>query len=833
MPGRGRVWLRSPLTFCLLSVTASVFAGWWRMAGWTTRGLSAGVSTVLAFLAGALTNVFTQGWSWSVGVGLGVLLVGWVGWEMRQAARFAPRQPVDGSDRDAADEHAVPGRSGSRGPVVQHQLPAAVRYFAGREAELAALSELLDQSRAGAGGTVVISAIGGAAGVGKTALAIYWAHRVADRFPDGQLYVNLRGFDPTGSVVAPAEAVRRFLDALGVAAERIPADLDALAALYRSELVGRRMLIVLDNARDTTQVRPLLPGAATCLVVVTSRNQLSGLVAGQDAYPINLDLLTVAEARELLARRVGTNRVSAEPDAVEEIITRCARLPLALAVVAARVAARPQLPMAALVGELRDARDRLDVLVGDDPYTDVRAVLSWSYRALTPDAARLFRLLGLHPGPDLSMPAAASLAALPQPRVRALLFELTRANLLVEHVAQRYVFHDLLRAYATDLTHTVDSDDQRRAATLRTLDHYLHTAHAAAWLLFPYRDPITPAAAEPGVTPEQLTDERQARAWFTAEQAVLIAAVDHAAGNGFDVHTWQLACAHGDFLDRRGHWNDHAATGRAAVSAADRLADPTAQGRAHLYLAIPYIWLGRHDDADIHLHRALDLAVQADDPVGQGRIHAALSLVRERQGRYTDAFEHSEQALALSRSHGHRHGQAMDLNNFGWDHALLGDHELALTYCQQALTQLQALGNRYGEAAAWDSLGYAHHHLGHHAEAITCYQRAIDLARDLGDPYNVAGTLVHLGDTHNAAGDPHAARDIWQQAVSILDDLDHPDADEVRTKLATLDTPTDRSRPRPTEQPHQKQTNTPDRRRGLSSDVTTKKGQQSPDDPGD
>ena len=762
------------------------------MTGWTRHGVPAGVSTVLAFLAGALTNVFTQGWNWPVGVGLGVLLTGWVGWEMRQAAQAATRQPVDGPAFDATDEFCVHSRSGKREPVVPHQLPAAVRYFAGREAELTVLSGLLEESRAGAGHPVVISAIGGAAGVGKTALAVYWAHRVADRFPDGQLYVNLRGFDPTGSVMAPAEAVRRFLDALGVPAERIPADPDAQAALYRSELVGRRILIVLDNARDTTQVRPLLPGAPTCLVVVTSRNELSGLVAAHGAHPINVDLLSVAEARELLARRVGGNRVAAEPNAVEETITRCARLPLALAVVAARVATHPHLPLAALVGELRDARDRLDVLVGDDPYTDVRAVFSWSYRALTRDAARLFRLLGLHPGPDLSLPAAASLAALAQPRARVLLAELTRANLLVEHIPDRYVFHDLLRTYATDLTHTVDSDDQRRAATLRILDHYLHTAHTAhtaAWLLFPYRDPVIPPPAGPGVTPEHLTDDQQATAWFAAETPVLLAAIDHAASTGFYAHTWQLAVAHGDFLDLRGQWHDHVATGRVAVSAAQRLADPTAQGHAHLSLANPYIWLGHYDDADTHLRRALDLYVQTGDQGGQGRTHSALGQLRERQGRYTDALDHSEQSLALSRATGHRHGQAMALNRVGWGHALLGDFEQALTYCQQALTQLQALGSYYGEGAAWDSLGYAHHHLGHHTQAITCYRHAIDLVRDLGDPYHVAVVLVHLGDTHHVAGNPHTARDIWQQAVSILNDLNHPDAQEVQTKLDTLDSP--------------------------------------------
>jgi tetratricopeptide (TPR) repeat protein len=316
-------------------------------------------------------------------------------------------------------------------------------------------------------------------------------------------------------------------------------------------------------------------------------------------------------------------------------------------------------------------------------------------------------------------------------------------------------------------------DEQRRAATLRILDHYLHTAHTAAWLLFPYRDPITPPPAGPGVTPEHPTDDQQATAWFTAETPVLLAAVDHAASTGFDAHTWQLAVAHGDFLDRRGQWHDHAATGRAAVSAAHRLADPTAQGHAHLSLANPYIWLGHYDDADTHLRRALDLYVQTSERDGQNRTHAAFGLLRERQGRYTDALDHSEQALALSRTTGHRHGQAIALNHVGWHHALLGDFEQALTYCQLALTQLQALGNQRDEGATWDSLGYAHHHLGHHIQAITCYRHAIDLVRDLGDPYG--STAFPACAARALAVRPADLRSGWR---AVDDRYDRSDRDE-------------------------------------------------------
>jgi DNA-binding SARP family transcriptional activator/tetratricopeptide (TPR) repeat protein len=667
------------------------------------------------------------------------------------------------------------------------QLPPDTSGFTGRSHHLRHLDGLL-RSAGDHSTAVVISAVSGTAGVGKTALAVRWAHRVRDEFSDGQLYVNLRGFDPTGSPVTPAEAVRGFLDAFEVPAERIPAGVDAQVGLYRSLLAGRRVLVMLDNARDAEQVRPLLPGAAGCVVVVTSRNQLTGLVT-EGAHPLSLDLLSAAEARALLVSRLGAHRVAAEPDAVDEIITLCARLPLALAIVAARAATHTGFRLAMLACELRQTRGGLDEFTGTDPATDARAVFSWSYQQLRPAAARLFRLLGPHPGPDLSRPAAASLVGLPPPQTRPLLAELAQAHLIVEHAPGRYTFHDLLRAYATEQAHLVDTDDQRRAAIHRTLDHYLHTAHTAARLLGPDRDPIPapPLPPHPGVLPESLADHVQALSWFTTEHTVLLAALDHAARTGWDTHTWQLAWTMADFLDLQGHWHDYAATQHAALAAAQRLADPSLQACAHRILGRAYTQLSRFDDAHDHLRNALDLHQQCGDQAQQAQTHHNLTLTFERQGRHSEALGHARRAFDLFRSIGNRRGQAETLATVGWCHALLGDHHQAISTCRQALALLQELGNRRVRALTWDSLGYAHHHLGRHTEAITCYQHAIDLYRDLGEHREEAITLTHLGDTHHAADRPCHARDAWQTALTILDELDHPDAEQTRTRLRRLD----------------------------------------------
>ena len=674
--------------------------------------------------------------------------------------------------------------------TVPAQLPPSISAFTGRRRELNQLDGLLAGAVADADGTgrpvsVVISAISGTAGIGKTTLAVHWAHRVAGHFPDGQLYVNLRGFDPSGSILDPAEAVRGFLDALGVPVERIPAGLDAQTGLYRSLLASKRVLVVLDNARDVEQVRPLLPGAPGCLVVVTSRNQLTPLVATEGAQPLTMRLPSAVEARDLVARRLGAGRAAAEPDAVGEIIARCARLPLALAIACARASSHPDFPLATVASELRDSMRGLDTLHGGDPGSDVRAVFSWSYRTLSADAARLFRLLGLHPGPDLTAAAAASLAGIPPRRTRTLLAELTGAHLLTEHTPDRYAFHDLLRAYATEQAHTYDSAEVRRAAVHRTLDHYLHTSHSAAMLLRPELGPTALMASQSGVIPEDLGSHDDAVAWFTAEHPVLLAAIDRAATAGFETHTWQLAWVFHTFLLRRGYWSEQAAVQRVALEAARRTGDRLGQAHAMQGLGLGYARSGRLDDAENHFRQALDLFGDAGDPTGQAHASSGLAFVAEKQGRPSDVLKHAEHGLDLYRIAGNRFWQANSLNALGWSHAHLGDFQQALDYCSEALPLLQDLGDRDGEAATWDSLGYAHRGLADYARSATCYQRAIDLYRVLGDRYYEADTLINLGDTHDAAGDPNDARAAWRQALGILDELNHPDAEHLRARLRT------------------------------------------------
>jgi DNA-binding SARP family transcriptional activator len=664
--------------------------------------------------------------------------------------------------------HAAPG-------PVPRQLPAPTPYFVGREDKLAQLGKMVDTHD-----TVVISAINGTAGVGKTALAIHWAHDVADRFPDGQLYVNLRGFHTASTPMAPAEALRGFFDAFGVPPERIPDTLDAQSALYRSLLARRRVLVVLDNARDPDQVRPLLPGSPGCVAVVTSRSRLTSLVAQEGAHPVTLDALGHDESVALLTRRLGYERVAAAPDAVAELADHCARLPLALAIVAARAAVDDQLPLRALAAELRDSRGRLDALDAGDPRTDVRTVFSWSCQHLSAPAVRLFRLLGVHPGPDIALAAAESLTG--EPGARPLARELTRAHLLTEHRPGRFGFHDLLRAYAAG---QVD-DAERKAALHRVLDHYLHTAYAAARLLDPARDVITPAPPRPGVRPQRLDDYSQAWEWYAAEHQVLLAVIAEAARTGFDIHAWQISWTLSTFLQRGGHWHDWAATQQTGLAAAERLGDRDAQARAHRGLGYAHILLGRNEDARTHLRRSDELYAETGNPAGQAHGCLTLAWVFEKESNYHEALAQAQRALTLYRTAGHRIGEANATAVVGWYHAQLGDHGEALGWCEHALRLHRELGDRDGQANTLYNLGYAHHHLGHHSEAIAYYQQAIDLRRELADRYYEADVLANLGDTHHAAGDLQSARQAWQRSLAILTDLDHPDAESLRNRLDTI-----------------------------------------------
>jgi DNA-binding SARP family transcriptional activator/tetratricopeptide (TPR) repeat protein len=669
---------------------------------------------------------------------------------------------------------------------VPAQLPFEAPGFSGRHDELGRLRALLPVRSAGSDAPVPVIVISGTAGIGKTALAVRFGRQVAKRFPDGQLYAHLRGLGPATPPVEPGEVLRFFLDALGVAPHRIPADTEGRAALYRSLLDGKRMLIVLDNARNAPQVRPLLPGSPGCLVMVTSRNEMTGLVAAEGAVPLTLDVLSDSEAHEMLSRRLGPERVAAEPQAAGEIIEECARLPLALSIAVGRAAGRPKRPLAELAAELRDARGRLDALEADDAATDVRAVLSWSYDQLSETAARAFRLLGVHPGPDISLSAAASLAGAPRAQAGAALRELTRTHMVAEYLPGRFTFHDLLRCYAVDQAERYDSAADRHAAVHRVLDHYLHTAMAASQRFSPSRSPLRLPPPQPDVLPADVAGKEQAMSWFEAEVPVLLALINHAGANGFDAHAWQISWTLGPFFARRSRWREHAATQATALAAARRLDDTVALAHTHYLLGNAQAHVGEYEAASPNIRRALDLFRELGDRANEGMVLHGLAGMLEKQERYPEALAVALDALRMLKAAGHWWTQASLENGVGWLYAHLGQYDQALSHCQRALSLHRESGYRGGTADTMDSLGYVHLHLGDITEAKASYTKAIEAYREIGAKYGEGNSLAGLGDAFLAAGDISAAGVVWREAVAILESLPHPLADEVRAKLGAL-----------------------------------------------
>ena len=595
----------------------------------------------------------------------------------------------------------------------------------------------------------------------------------------------------------PAEALRFFLHALGVPPYRIPADIQGRSALFRSLLDGRRMLIVLDNARDVAQVRPLLPGSPGSLVVVTSRNELTGLVAAEGAVPLTLDVLSCAEAHEMLARRLGPGRTEAESQAADEIINSCARLPLALGIAVGRAAGRPKRPLTELAAELRDARGRLDALQAGDAVTNVRAVFSWSYDQLSEPAARMFRLLGVHPGPDISLSAAASLAGMTRADAGAALRELTRTHMVAEYLPARFTFHDLLRAYAADQCERHDPAPERQAAVHRVLDHYLHTAMAAAQRFSPHRPPLRLAPALPGVLPADAADKEQAIAWFDAEVPVLLALIAFADANGFDTHAWQIPWALGPFFNRRGRWQDYAGTQQTALAAAGRLGDTLALAHTHYLLGNSQSHLDDYDAAALNIRQALDVFRELGDKANEGMVLNGLAAMLEKQERYPEALAVALDALRMLKAAGHWWTQANLENGVGWLYAHLGQYDRALTHCQRALSLHRDSGHRGGTADTLDSLGYVYLHLDDITQAKVHYIKAIEAYREIGSPFGEGNSLTGLGDALLAEGDLAAAEAAWHQAVVILDRLPHPLADEVRGRLSALDQQADSEREQP------------------------------------
>lgn len=662
------------------------------------------------------------------------------------------------------------------------QLPSDISGFVGRETELRLLDQVLADHGDGTS-AVSITVISGGGGVGKTALAIHWAHRVRQRFPHGQLYVNLRGFDPAGQALSREAALRILLELLQVPPERIPASMEAQAGLYRSQLANKRMLILLDNARDVEQVRPLLPGAGGCLVVVTSRNSLEGLVATEGARPVALDVVDSADALHLLTRRLGTDRVAAEPGAARQIITACAGLPLALAIVAARAATYPTFPLQTLADELTDAQSRLDAFGSADAATDLRAVFACSYGALSPPSARLFRLLGLHPGPDLSVPVAASLAGVDYPQARLLLTELTRAHLINQRSPGRYSLHDLLRVYAHELAHTEETATDRHAASHRMFDHYLHTGHAAAQLIQHYQpSPLTAAAPVAGCSPEPINDSAQAVDWFRAEYPAVLAAITHAAESGFDEYALQLPSTLLNFFHRHGRWHDLIATQQVALTTAKLSNAHTEAADAHRLLGHAYGRLGQVSDARAHLYRALEYFQANGDRLGCARTHLGLSWLLEQAGDFADGMPHNQQALAEYQAVNDIRGQSIANNNMGLMYARAGETELAIRHCRRAIELAEECGAARNAGFAWDSLGTVYQLAGDYPQAASCYQQALRHRQQVPDLY--AGTLTRLAETYRRAGNHTAATAALARAITVLEELGHPDAERLRRSAA-------------------------------------------------
>lgn len=662
------------------------------------------------------------------------------------------------------------------------QLPADLATFTGRSRELASLSKLVPTGDERAP-TSPIRVIGGMAGVGKTALAVHWAHQVADRFPGGQLFIDLRGFHPSGSIMNPSEAIRSFLDALGIPVDRIPAGLDAQSALYRSLLADRRMLIVLDNARDTEHVRPLLPGAAGCLTIVTSRNQLYGLVAGDGADSVTLDLLTDADSFQFLYQRLGKDRIVHEAEAATDIVEACGHLPLALAIVSARAEMNPRFTLASIASELLESRGSLDAFSGEAPVADARSAFFWSYRLLTPDAARVFRLVGLHPGADCSLAAVASLAGQEPHRIRSALTELVRTSLVFESLPGRFSCHELLRTYGAELAQAQDAVDEALAARQRMFDHYLYTAHAADRILAPKweRIDLHPVAAD--VTVSQLSDQAGAVDWLETNRLALLAVIEQDAKFGDGRYAWQLATVLERYLDRNGRWQEQLLVQSTATMTAQRLGDIRGQAHAHRALGFVNGRLERWGEADVHLARALELFRELDDPSSQGRVHRYSAFLANHRKRHDVALEHYRQASLLYRAADRTSGEASVLNELGWTYILMGRYDDALAQCRRAVALHREIGDRNGEAAALDSVGYAHYHLQEYSEALACYEHALRLYREIRDLYLEADTLEHIGDTHQAAGRHARAVFAWRQALGILDTIGHPHAADVRDKL--------------------------------------------------
>ncbi|SHG73452.1 ATP-binding protein [Streptoalloteichus hindustanus] len=657
------------------------------------------------------------------------------------------------------------------------QLPLVSAEFAGRHDELAALDEALD-----AGCPVIV--IDGAAGCGKTSLALRWAHQVAPRFPDGQLYADLRGYAADGEPAEPGDVLEEMLIALGVQPSDIPASLEPRAAMVRSLLAPRRVLVLLDNARASRQILPLLPGAAGCVVVITSRTRQDSLMMWTGARRVPLGLMSPEDAQSLLRAVIGADRAAAEPDAVGRLATLCAYLPLALRIAAQRVATRPHHRLSDLVDDLARSGDLLGALaVDDDETTAIRPVLSWSYTALDPHAARLFRLVSLHPG-QISLPALASLAGLAVPEAHRLVTTLTHAHLAEETGPDLYGMHDLLRGYAGELATTLDTHEQRGDAATRLVDWYLHTSNnARAVIAPPTLRPLPLKAPLPGVVPHEFSSREDALRWYRTEEDNIVAVTRLALHHDLHEAAWQFPVAWTTYLMMRGPHHVYDRLHQLGQRAA-RLAGDT-NGEAWVTATYAYLLRGRGhlDRAEQQFRHAVDLRRQLADPRGQAWATTGLGLVAHDRHDLDLAGARLREALTLFEQTTDQHGRAMALSALGDVHRAAARIEEAHRCLTEALAIQTELRIGYGQGHTLAVLAEVHRERGELDQALRHLERSLALRRRLGDRFGTADALERVGDLVAEMGRPQDAHDAWSEAAELLDELGSARATSIRERL--------------------------------------------------
>ncbi|MPZ83920.1 MAG: tetratricopeptide repeat protein [Actinophytocola sp.] len=667
---------------------------------------------------------------------------------------------------------------------IPRQLPLAPHWLVARDQELNSLTAALDKGLAER--RLAVMTVEGVGGVGKTALVLFWAQRNLARFPDGQLFVDLRGFDVSGVPASASAVLSGFLVSLGVEPAAIPADQDAAAALYRSLLSDKQMLVILDNALDGAHVLPLLPGDSSCAVVVTSRRHLAGLRM-RGASRIRLDSLPSADAQAFLARRIG-DFVDAEPAAVDTLLRCCAGLPLALAIVAARTSDHPEFPLAVLASELEEESVGLSAFDAGDGTSDLRAVLSWSSAALDDDEARTFRMLGAAGLPEIGCEAAASLMARPATTATQVLRALEAKYLVRQHTPGRFRMHELVRRHAAELSSSADTTHARSAALRRLGDFYLHTARAADELLYPHRTPVPAPDLAAGCGPVSPVDDTAALEWFVREHQQILAVQRTAMRWGWSEHVWQLSRALDTYHYRRSLLRENVDSSRLGASAADLMGDETVRALAHRQLGRAYTRSGQLADAEASLWLALTLTRRAGDTVGEAHTLHDLARTCSLSGRTEQALIHSTSAMTLYRAAGNSVGEAHALNAQGRQHAVLGSHERARRCCQSALSLHEASGNTSGQLATLETLGFIARETERHAEALDYYSRGLALCHRLRNQFveaklveHVAGARIAQDMLPEALGALRRAYDLYAGQRRVVE------AERVRLKTSSIE----------------------------------------------